>query len=478
MTKEMNVRATDIPGLLVIDLPVHGDNRGWFKENWQREKMRAAGLPDFDPVQNNISFNTSVGTTRGIHAEPWDKYVSVASGRIFGAWVDLRAGESFGRVVTVELGPDTAIFVPRGVGNAFQTLEENTAYTYLVNDHWSADALTAYSFLNLADESTAIDWPIDLAQAELSEKDRKHPRLHEITPLTPDPLLIVGASGQLGRELVRQLTAKNIPFEAVDRDRLDLGTPEKWRNAFRWRSYRAVINAAAYTAVDNAETPEGRREAWAANAHGVAALASVCEEANLPLVHVSTDYVFDGTLPVGQEYSVEHPIAPLSVYGASKAAGESAATAWRKHYLLRTSWVVGEGKNFVATMASLAERGVNPAVVADQWGRPTFTQDLAGAALHLLFTGAPYGTYHVSNSGEVITWADLARAVYTGTGHDAARVSNTTTEEYFANAQVFAPRPANSALDLSKLIAAGFTPRDHRDALAEYLHQLGGTRED
>jgi len=103
---------------------------------------------------------------------------------------------------------------------------------------------------------------------------------------------------------------------------------------------------------------------------------------------------------------------------------------------------------------------------------------LAGAALHLLFTGAPYGTYHVSNSGEVITWADLARAVYTGIGHDAARVSNTTTEEYFANAQVFAPRPANSALDLSKLIAAGFTPRDHRDALAEYLHQLGGKRED
>ena len=126
MTKELNVRATDIPGLLVIDLPVHGDNRGWFKENWQREKMRAAGLPDFDPVQNNISFNTSVGTTRGIHAEPWDKYVSVASGRIFGAWVDLRAGESFGRVVTVELGPDTAIFVPRGVGNAFQTLQEIT----------------------------------------------------------------------------------------------------------------------------------------------------------------------------------------------------------------------------------------------------------------------------------------------------------------------------------------------------------------
>jgi len=263
MTKELKVTETEIPGLLIIDLPVHGDNRGWFKENWQREKMVAAGLPDFNPAQNNISFNASVGTTRGIHAEPWDKYVSVATGRIFGAWVDLRAGESFGKVVTVELGPDTAIFVPRGVGNSFQTLEENTAYTYLVNDHWSADAVSGYSFLNLADETVAIDWPIDLAKAELSEKDRNHPRLNEIKPLEADPILIIGAGGQLGTELVRQLTEQNVPFLAVDRDRLDLGKPEQWRDAFRWRSFRAVINAAAYTAVDQAETPAGRRAARA-----------------------------------------------------------------------------------------------------------------------------------------------------------------------------------------------------------------------
>ena len=154
----------------------------------------------------------------------------------------------------MELGPDTAIFVPRGVGNSFQTLEENTAYTYLVNDHWSADAVSGYSFLNLADETVAIDWPIDLAKAELSEKDRNHPRLNEIKPLEADPILIIGAGGQLGTELVRQLTEQNVPFLAVDRDRLDLGKPEQWRDAFRWRSFRAVINAAAYTAVDQAET--------------------------------------------------------------------------------------------------------------------------------------------------------------------------------------------------------------------------------
>src|SRR5699024_3651197 len=172
---------------------VHGDDRGWFKENWQREKMVALGLPDFGPVQQNISFNTRTGTTRGIHAEPWDKWVSVASGRVFGAWVDLRAGPGFGTVVTAELDPSRAVFVPRGVGNAFQTLAPETAYTYLVNDHWSAEA--AYVFLNLADETTAIDWPIPLSEAVLSAADRTHPRLAQVQPIPPRKILVLGADG-------------------------------------------------------------------------------------------------------------------------------------------------------------------------------------------------------------------------------------------------------------------------------------------
>ena len=178
--KPLRAHPTSIPGMLLFDLPVHGDNRGWFKENWQREKMIAAGLPDFGPVQNNISFNDAVGTTRGIHAEPWDKFISIAFGRVFGAWVDLRPGESFGRVFTAELDPSMAIYVPRGVGNAYQTLEPNTAYTYLVNDHWSAEAQDEYVFLNLADEETAVPWPIRLSEAEISDKDRNHPRLPEL----------------------------------------------------------------------------------------------------------------------------------------------------------------------------------------------------------------------------------------------------------------------------------------------------------
>ena len=124
---DLAVETTAIPGLLVVRLPVHADSRGWFKEGWQREKMTALGLPDFGPVQQNVSFNAARGATRGIHAEPWDKFVSVSTGRAFGAWVDLRAGETFGTTVHLELDPSVAVFVPRGVGNSYQTLEDGVA---------------------------------------------------------------------------------------------------------------------------------------------------------------------------------------------------------------------------------------------------------------------------------------------------------------------------------------------------------------
>lgn len=173
---------TTISGLQLWDIPVHGDNRGWFKENWQRQKMVELGLPDLGPVQNNVSFNETRGTTRGIHAEPWDKFISVATGSVFGAWVDLREGPGFGTVFATVITPSVAIFVPKGVGNAFQTLEDSTAYSYLVNEHWSPEA--EYTFLNLADETVAIPWPVPLHQAELSEKDRQHPRLVDVVPMS------------------------------------------------------------------------------------------------------------------------------------------------------------------------------------------------------------------------------------------------------------------------------------------------------
>lgn len=181
MPKDLAVRPTPIPGFFEIDLTVHGDNRGWFKENYQKEKMEALGLPQFEVVQNNFSYNEEVGATRGLHAEPWEKFISVANGKVFGAWVDLRAGESFGQVYTTEITPDKAVFVPRGVANGYQTLEPNVTYTYLVNAHWSPE--TKYTFVNLFDPALGINWPIAKEQAVFSDKDSAHPLLKDVTPM-------------------------------------------------------------------------------------------------------------------------------------------------------------------------------------------------------------------------------------------------------------------------------------------------------
>lgn len=456
--------AGTIPGLLVIHLPVHGDNRGWFKENWQRAKMTGLGLPDFGPVQNNISFNAAVGTTRGIHAEPWDKYVSVATGRIFGAWVDLRAGASYGQVFTLELDPSIAVFVPRGVGNAFQTLDPDTAYTYLVNDHWSAEAVEKYAFVNLADETAAIDWPIPLEEAELSEKDRMHPRLAKATAVAPLKTLVLGAGGQLGLALRRLFSGRD-DVDFATRAELDLTDADALAD-HDWSAYSTVINAGAFTRVDDAETGAGRGAAWAANATGVAALARICTRHGLTLVHLSSDYVFDGTATGA--YSEEAPVAPLGVYGQSKAAGDLAVATVPRHYLIRTSWVIGEGKNFVKTMLSLAARGIEPSVVNDQYGRLTFTETLAAGIAHLLDSGAEYGTYNLTNGGEAASWADIAAEVFVCAGRDRGAVSGVGTAEYFAGKQA-APRPLNSLLDLGRIRATGFTPGDQFEALRAHV---------
>jgi dTDP-4-dehydrorhamnose 3,5-epimerase len=459
--KPLNVTETTIPGLLLYDLPVYGDARGWFKENWQREKMTALGLPDFGPIQNNISFNTNKGVTRGIHAEPWDKYISIAAGKIFGAWVDLREGDSFGKVFTAELDPSKAIFVPRGVGNAYQALEDNTAYTYLVNEHWSESAQAKYTFLNLADETAAIAWPITLEQAELSDKDKLHPSLPDVLPMKPRKTLIIGAYGQLGRALSVEFP----DAECVDRDTFDMSDPSVL-TAREWRQYDLILNAAAYTAVDLAETPEGKIDAWKSNATALSYLTQIANEYNITLVHVSTDYVFDGTKTMHTE---DESFSPLGVYGQSKAAGDIVISAAKRHYIARTSWVIGDGKNFVLTMKELAEKGVAPSVVNDQIGRLTFTADLAKGIKHLVSTGAPFGTYNLSNEGEAASWADIAALVYDLTGHSGTDVTGTSTEEYYAGKEGIAPRPLQSTLNLDKIKATGFTPRDWRQALTEYL---------
>lgn len=185
-TTEFTGHRTTIPGLLWFDITSINDDRGWYQENFQKAKLVEAGLqPSFNIVQNSFSYNKQKGVTRGFHAEPWDKYITVIKGRVFAAYVELRKGENFGRVEKLEITPNKSVFLPRGVANSFQTLEEDTYYIYSVNEHWSAEKYSEYTFVNLADGTINVDWPIALNAAIMSDRDRNHPMLKDIKPMEP-----------------------------------------------------------------------------------------------------------------------------------------------------------------------------------------------------------------------------------------------------------------------------------------------------
>lgn len=482
LEKPLRAERTNIPGMLVFDLTVHGDSRGWFKENWQRAKQVELGLPDLGPVQNNISFNAERGVTRGIHAEPWDKYISVATGSVFGAWVDLRPGKSFGQVFTCVIDPSKAIYVPRGVGNSFQALEDGTAYTYLVNAHWSADLKKTYTFVNLADPDLNIEWPIPLEQCELSEADKAHPMLKDALPMAPKRTLVTGCNGQLGRAVRALAEERGLAewFDYCDIDTFDLSDPAAYQG-IDWSLYGTVVNCGAYTAVDKAETPEGRVTCWKANATGPALMARVCAEHGITLVHVSSDYVFDGTRELHPE---DEPFAPMGVYGQSKAAGDLAVGGCPRHYIARSSWVIGDGNNFVKTMMGLSDRVAaseipQVTVVDDQVGRLSFTRDMAEGIFWLLgyregdaelSSPAPYGTYNLTGSGEPKSWAQVAKRVFELANGNADKVVPVTTADYYASVVgPVSPRPEHSAMDLSKIVAVGFNPPDWEQGLEEYV---------
>lgn len=178
---QLQVTETKLRGLYIIDLLVHADSRGSFREAYQAEKLEALGLPHLGPVQWNISENLRPGIIRGIHAEPWDKFIHVIHGRVFAALVDLRPeSPTFGQHHAVELDQTRAIFAVRGFGNAYQVLEPDTIYGYLVNAHWSPGQV--YPSVRFDDPDIGIQWPLQPAMDDISEKDRKNPLLREAFP--------------------------------------------------------------------------------------------------------------------------------------------------------------------------------------------------------------------------------------------------------------------------------------------------------
>jgi dTDP-4-dehydrorhamnose 3,5-epimerase/reductase len=276
-------------------------------------------------------------------------------------------------------------------------------------------------------------------------------------------IFIVGANGQLGTALQAQYPNA----QSADINELDITNQESVLG-YDWSNIDVILNAAAYTNVDGAETAEGRVAAWNVNAVAAGYLSAVATKHDMTLVHISTDYVFDGTKELHTEAEL---FSPLSVYGDSKAAGDIAVGLHEQHYILRTSWVIGEGKNFVRTMLGLAEKGISPTVVGDQIGRLTFTSELVRAIDHLLTNKPEFGTYNVSNSGDSVSWADITREIFTLAGHPELTVADTTTAEYFAGKEGIAPRPLQSTLDLAKIQATGFVSTDWREDLKQYIEK-------
>jgi dTDP-4-dehydrorhamnose reductase len=285
-------------------------------------------------------------------------------------------------------------------------------------------------------------------------------------------ILVTGGQGQIGLELARQAWPADMTIHYPTRDSCDIGSQTSLFTYLRAFPFDAIVNCAAYTAVDKAE--DERDLAFLLNGDAPGWLA----DTGIPLIHLSTDYVFDGSKQ--GYYAEDDPVAPLGVYGASKQEGERAVLAGRsRSVILRTAWVISAHRhNFLKTMLRLAATNPKLRVVADQRGCPTSAADMAGAihaiALRMIDDpAAPTGIYHFVNAGEA-TWCELAREIFAlsaAAGGPAPEVEPISTAEYPTPAK----RPANSRLSTAKITADyGIHPRDWRAAVRDIIDELMG----
>jgi len=257
-------------------------------------------------------------------------------------------------------------------------------------------------------------------------------------------ILVTGANGQLGKALQEVLKNEEVLF--TDVEEMDITDKQATEDVFNTFKPTILIHGAAYTDVDGCEeNPELARKI---NANGTESLAEACKKHNCQMIYISTDYVFDGTKK--EPYLEEDKTNPQSVYGKTKLEGEKYALGLKNSYIVRTSWIYGEGKNFVRTMLALSEKMDEIKVVNDQFGRPTYALDLAKAIYDIIKKQPEPGIYNVTGDGRLISWADFAQEIFKITGRKT-KVVGISTEEYLSQYpdKKIAPRPAYSVLNLS-----------------------------
>ncbi|HHY82422.1 MAG TPA: dTDP-4-dehydrorhamnose reductase [Clostridiales bacterium] len=461
----MKVVKTPLKGLLVIEPDVYEDHRGWFSESYNRNKYSEHGI-DCVFVQDNHSYSSYKGTLRGIHFQinpkAQSKLVRCTRGAILDTAVDLRKGsDTYKKWYSIELSAENKkqLFIPKGFGHAFLTLTDNAEVQYKVDEYYSKEHDRSIRY---DDPQLGIEWAAD--NPVLSEKDRNAPFLEDSEANFSIKVMVTGAKGMLGYDVMERLSELGIDCIGVDREDFDITDREKTLEYIHGIKPDVAVHCAAYTDVDRAE--EERDRCWAVNVLGTRNIAEACKAVDARMVYISTDYVFDGK---GTQPRAEHTDPnPLNFYGYTKSQGEETVRQLLDEYfIIRTSWLYGRnGKNFVNTMLKLSETKNEIFVVNDQIGAPTYTRDLAVLVCDMLQT-SKYGVYHGVNEG-FCSWHEFAQEIFRLKGIDV-KVNPISTEQYGRKAK----RPLNSRLSTDNLVQNGFCKLPSwQDAIKRYLEEV------
>lgn len=464
----MRAIKTKLKDLLIFEIDVHSDDRGWFAETYKKNKLSNNGV-NIEFIQDNHSYSAKKNTLRGIHFQKnpvaQSKLIRCTKGAIIDTVIDLRKGsDTFKQWFSIELSEvnKKQLYIPKGFGHAFLTLTDDVEVQYKVDQYYSKEHDRSIRY---DDPELNIDWGIK--SPILSPKDSTAPLLCNSDVNFSIKVLVTGANGQLGYDVVKRLNELNIESIGVDKadfDITDQSTTHKYLLDYK---PDVVVHCAAYTAVDKAETE--RDISYAVNVEGTRNIAAACKMIDAKMVYISTDYVFDGD---GLTEQPENKLTnPVNFYGYTKALGENIVRETiQKHFIVRTSWVYGiNGNNFVNTMLNLAKTKIELTIVDDQIGAPTYAKDLAHLICDIIQTDK-YDTYHGVNDG-YCSWYDFAREIFRKSKIDI-RLKPIPTSEYHTAAK----RPLNSKLSVKNLEKHGFKKLPSwENALSRYLNELRST---
>ncbi|UNC93476.1 dTDP-4-dehydrorhamnose reductase [Candidatus Contubernalis alkalaceticus] len=444
----MKITGTRFKGLLIVETDVYGDNRGWFTETFTKNKFIEKGM-DIEFVQDNHSYSAKKNTLRGIHfqnnPEAQTKIIRCTRGSIADIVVDLRKGsETYKQWLRIELSAHNKkqLFIPKGFGHGFLTLTDDCEVQYKVDRYYSIEHDRGIKY---NDPEIGIEWGVK--EPILSRKDLLAPLLKNSDVNYSIKVMVTGASGQLGLDVVKRLKVLGIEAVGVSRDVLNITDKKQTEDYIITNRPDVVIHCAAYTKVDQAE--DEKEHCYLTNVEGTRNIAQACSQVDAKMVYISTDYVFDGE---GESpHREEKSPGPINFYGYSKVQGEAIVKeALEKYYIVRTSWLYGHnGNNFVKKILKLAQSRDEINVVNDQIGSPTYTEDLSVLICDMIQTNK-YGIYHGVNEG-YCSWYQFALAVFGNAGIDI-KVNPISSSKCLAKAE----RPLNSRLSTENTVKNGF----------------------